>query len=118
MSSFNGIRGRIRNPRKLVIRLIRHSYLYFERSSAVTPTNLSLIQTPIIGEITLLARLVVPVKKAKIVPSILFGVTLAKRASVGRVFMARLSTPKIVSVNTIKTISFIPIRVFSLKANA
>lgn len=118
ISSFNGINGRIKKPRKLVIRLIRQSCLYLERSSAVTPTNRSLIQTPIIGEITLFARFVVPVKKAKMVPSIRLGVTFAKRAKVGSVFMARLMTPNIVSVRIIKTMSLRPMSVFNLKANA
>ena len=107
MSSFRGIRGSIRKPRKLVIRPTRHSYLYFERSSAVTPTNFSLIHTPIIGDRTLFARLVVPVRNANTVPSIFGGVILAKRARVGRVFMAKLITPNMVSVTIIKAMSLI-----------
>jgi len=70
------------------------------------------------GAITLLAKFVVPVKKAKTVPSIFFGVIFAKRARVGRVFMAKLATPKTVSVSRMNTISLTPIIVFHLLANA
>jgi hypothetical protein len=68
-----------------------------------------LLNTPIIGAQTLFAKLVVPVKKAKTVPSILAGVTFAKRAKVGRVFMARPIIPKMVSVQIMKTRSLTPI---------
>lgn len=53
------------------------------------------------------ARFVVPVRNANTVPSILVGVTLAKRAMVGSVFMAILITLKMVSVTTMKAISLI-----------
>jgi hypothetical protein len=77
-----------------------------------------LIQTPIIGDKTLFAKLVVPVKKAKTVPSIFVGVIFANKARVGRVFMAKLMTPKIVSVHIMKTMSFIPRYKFHLRAKA
>ena len=64
------------------------------------------------------AKLVVPVKKAKTVPSIFVGVIFANKARVGRVFMAKLITPKIVSVHIINTKSFIPRYRFHLTANA
>lgn len=75
-------------PKKLVSKLTRQRFLYWERSSAVTLKYCSLIHTPIIGEITFAAKLVVPVRKAKTVPSILTGVILAKSASVGKVLIA------------------------------
>ena len=118
MSSLSGIKGRMTKPKKLMAKLIKQRFLYLDRSSAVTPTNYSLIHTPTIGAKTLFAKLVVPVKKAKTVPSIFAGVIFAKRAKVGRVFIARLMTPKIVSVSTIKTMSFIPTLVFNLMAKA
>ena len=80
--------------------------------------NYSLIQTPIIGARTLFAKFVVPVRNAKTVPSILAGVILANRASVGKVFIAREITPKIVSVMIIKNMSFIPKLLFQRLANA
>lgn len=79
--------------------------------------NYSLIQTPIIGASTLFAKFVVPVRNAKTVPSILGGVIFAKRASVGKVFIAREITPKIVSVIIIKNMSFIPKFLFQRLAN-
>lgn len=84
----------------------------------MTPANLSFMKTPTIGANTLFAKLVVPVKKAKTVPSILAGVTFAKRASVGSVFIARPIIPKTVSVQTMKTISLTPICLFHLQAIA
>ena len=89
-----------------------------ERSSAVTPMNWELIQTPTMGESTLFARFVVPVRNANTVPSIFYGVILANRAKVGSVFMAREITPKIVSVRTMNRMSLIPISVFHLQAKA
>jgi hypothetical protein len=118
ISSFKGIKGMIKNPKKLVAKPTKQRFLYFERSSAVTPTNFSFIQTPTIGAKTLFAKLVVPVKKAKTVPSIFAGVIFAKRAIVGRVFIARLTTPNMVSVQTIHTISLIPIILLNLNENA
>jgi len=113
-----GIKGKIRKPKKLVAKPIRHSFGYLERSSAVTPTNFSFRKTPTIGAKTLLAKLVVPVRKAKTVPSILAGVILANKARVGNVFIARLRTPNIVSVKTMKTKSGTPSLTFNLNENA
>ena len=95
-------------PKKLVIKLTKHRFLYCDKSSAVTPKYFSFIQTPIMGESILEAKLVVPVKNAKTVPSILAGVILAKSARVGRVLIACAMTPKMVSVNTMKAISLMP----------
>ena len=105
MSAFKGIKGNMRNPRKLVTNPIKQSFLYCDKSSAVTPTNFSLSQTPTIGDSTLFAKLVVPVKNAKTVPSIFVGVIFAKSARVGSVFIANEITPKTVSVTTMNTIS-------------
>ena len=118
MSDFKGIKGNIRKPRALEMIPIKQRSLYFERSSAVTPTNFSFSQTPTIGERTLLARLVVPVKNAKTVPSILVGVIFANNARVGSVFIAKLITPNTVSVNKIKAISLTPINRLNLTAKA
>jgi len=64
------------------------------------------------------ARFTEPVRKANTVPSILLGVILAKRAIVGKTYIARLVTPNKVSVIRMKAISFIPTYRFSLRAKA
>jgi len=43
------------------------------------------MKVPIPGEITVPPKFIVPVRKAKVVPSIFLGVILAKRAMIGRV---------------------------------
>jgi hypothetical protein len=50
----------------------------------LTPTNYELINVPIPGEMTVDAKFIVPVKNANMVPSILGGVILAKRANIGK----------------------------------
>jgi len=77
-----------------------------------------LIHTPIIGEITFEAKLVVPVRKAKTVPSILTGVILAKSARVGSVLIAYEITPKMVSVTIMKAMSLMPTSWFQRQAKA
>ena len=49
-----------------------------------TPTNSLFRNVPTAGEITVPEKFIVPVKKAKIVPSILGGVIFAKSASIGK----------------------------------
>ena len=66
-----------------------------------TPTKVLFIQTPTIGEITVWARFVVPVKNANTVPSIFLGVILANIAIIGRVPIAKPRAPNIVSVKII-----------------
>ena len=60
------------------------------------------------GEITELARFIVPVRKAKIVPSILGGVIFANNASIGKVYKITPTTEKTVSVKIKKTMSGTP----------
>lgn len=50
----------------------------------VTWKNMSFTVLPIMGEITAEAMLIVPVNNAKTVPSIYFGVILAKRTIPGK----------------------------------
>ena len=71
---------------------------------------------PMPGEITVEARFIVPVKKAKIVPSILAGVILAKSARIGKVYRRVPTTLNTISVKSKNTRSSIPISLFHLFA--
>lgn len=71
-------------PRMVAARSTMRNFGSYERSSAVTPKYFSLIHAPIAGDMTPLARLAEPVKKANIVPSMPFGVILANSARIGR----------------------------------
>jgi hypothetical protein len=75
-----------------------------------------LINVPILGEITVLPKFMVPVRKAKVVPSIFLGVILAKRAMTGRVYRSVEIIEEKTSVNKRNTISFIPHSTFHLLA--
>ena len=66
------------------IRAIRQSVGYLLRSSLSTPTKKWFIIVPMPGDIAIEAKFIVPVKNAKIVPSIFYGVILANRAMIGK----------------------------------
>ena len=68
------------------------------------------------GDITVDARFIVPVRNAKIVPSILAGVIFANRARIGKVYKSVPTTLNTMSVNSRNTRSFIPMSLFHLFA--
>ena len=74
------------------------------------------MKVPSPGEITVDAKFMVPVKKAKIVPSILAGVIFANNAKIGKVYSKVPTTLNTISVNSRKTRSLIPISRFHLLA--
>lgn len=78
------------------------------RSVEVTPTNLWLMKAPILGEITLLQKLKIPVTKAKTVASTPTGVILANKVRTGRKNRAMLRQPNTTSENIIRNRSLIP----------
>jgi len=68
------------------------------------------------GDIIVLAKFIVPVRKAKMVPSILGGVILAKSARIGKLYKITPITEKTTSVKSKNAISGIPISRFHLFA--
>jgi len=72
---------------------------------------------PIRGLITASEKFHIPVRNAKMVPSMPGGVILAKRARLGRTQNAKERHPKTTSVKIMKTRSDIPSRRFHLSAN-
>lgn len=103
------MRGKITKPKKLNMKLKRQSVWYEERSSALTPTKVLLIQAPTIGLNMPSAKFQLPVRKAKTVASMPCGVILANRAIEGRIFMAIAKHPNTTSVKTMRMRSLTPI---------
>lgn len=69
----------------LPIKAMRAKVENYDKSFLFTPTNSWLIKVPSPGEITVLAKSIVPVKNANVVASILLGVIFANNAIIGRV---------------------------------
>ena len=88
MSSGLGKSGIIANPNGDKINEIKVRVEYPDISSFVTPTKLLLMKFPTKGLIILQSRSLTPVKKAKIVASILFGVILTSIDSTGKTVKA------------------------------
>lgn len=68
-----------------------------------------LTQVPISTLTTLYAKLVIPIKRANIVPSIIFGVTFAYKDIAGMKLSDRTSEPKAHSDKKYDTESLMPI---------
>lgn len=74
------------------------------------------MKVPMPGEMTVLAKFMVPVRNAKIVPSTLGGVILAKRDMIGRVYKIVPIILNTTSVKMRKNMSLRPMSRFHLLA--
>ena len=107
----------MKNFRNAQKKLIKASLGTPERSLDVTPTNLSLIKLPMLGESTVQAKLPIPVNMAKQLASIFLGVILAYSTIIGSMMIANLNESKTTSVPATKMVSGMPTYRFNLLTN-